>query len=144
MAAFTSQNVIGPAGGLCVHRFNPDPLLDQWPEPGGLWKSDALAAAENYQFWVKIGKLRKMDSAKLIEVVAIPVQPFAARPQHQAAGYFFTSQANPTWTVSTDGLHTDEVRLNFHGETAVDKMLRRIKLVRRTLDLWSNYRFRRL
>jgi hypothetical protein len=39
-------------------------------------------------------------------------------------------------------LHTDEVRLNFHGETAVDKMLRRIKLVRRTLDLWSNYRFR--
>ena len=36
-----------------------------------------------YQFWVKIGKLRKMDSAKLIEVVAIPVQPFAARPNRE-------------------------------------------------------------
>jgi hypothetical protein len=64
VAAFASQDVVGPAGGLRVHGFDADPLLNQRPEPGGLREPNALAAAKDDKFRAKIRQLCKMGDAK--------------------------------------------------------------------------------
>ena len=89
MAAFASQNVVGAAGGACVHGFQAHALGHQRLQPCGLWKAKARTRAENNQFGVKFSQFCKMRRRQVFKSAALPVQPLAFGAKNHAVGNFF-------------------------------------------------------
>jgi len=82
--ALRSEDVIGPADGTAVHKFNPDSSTHDCLKNYGIWKLQCIASAHQDQFRPKGKDGPEIIDRKLVQVLWWPVRNYLFRGDNEA------------------------------------------------------------